>query len=67
MKTMTLMNNFRALGEGILTNMFVHTNLKRMGRKKKYNAPQGLVKMPGSPFWWIVWKGWEVEHSVHFS
>ncbi len=31
-------------------------NLARMGRKKKYKAPQGLVKMPGSPFWWIVWK-----------
>ncbi len=36
--------------------MFPYANLVRMGRKKRYKAPQGLVKMPGSPFWWIVWK-----------
>ncbi|MGD0917783.1 MAG: site-specific integrase [Thermodesulfobacteriota bacterium] len=36
--------------------MTPYANLLRMGRKKKYKAPQGLVKMPGSPFWWIVWK-----------
>ncbi len=36
--------------------MLPYGNLIRMGRKKKYKAPQGLVKMPGSPFWWIVWK-----------
>lgn len=29
--------------------------IRSMGRKKKgYRAPEGLVKMPGSPFWWIV-------------
>jgi integrase len=36
--------------------MLPYSNLLHMGRKKKYKAPQGLVKMPGSPFWWIVWK-----------
>jgi len=36
--------------------MSLCTNLSRMGRKKKYKAPQGLIKMPGSPYWWIVWK-----------
>ena len=26
-----------------------------IGRKKKgYRAPEGLVRMPGSPYWWIV-------------
>lgn len=33
-----------------------YANLLCVGRKKKYKAPQGLVKMPGSPFWWICWK-----------
>ena len=40
-----------------MTKMFVHNNLLRMGRKKKgYKAPEGLVRIPGSPYWWIVWK-----------
>jgi integrase len=36
--------------------LFPYGNLVRMGRRKRYRAPQGLVRMPGSPFWWIVWK-----------
>lgn len=27
--------------------------LPSMGRKKKYKAPQGLIRKPGSPYWWI--------------
>jgi integrase len=39
----------------ILTKVIVGNNLNRMGRKKKgYRAPEGLVRMPGSPYWWIV-------------
>jgi integrase len=39
-----------------------------MGRKKKgYKAPQGLVKMPGSPYWWIVWKGIRKSTSIPLS
>lgn len=28
-----------------------------MGRRKRnYRAPEGLIRIPGSPFWWIKWK-----------
>lgn len=27
--------------------------LPSMGRKKKYKAPQGLIRKPGSPYWWL--------------
>ena len=33
-----------------------YANLLHMGRRKRYKAPPGLGRMPGSPFWWIVWK-----------
>jgi len=37
--------------------MTSYYNIPRMGRRKKgYKAPEGLVRMPGSPYWWIVWK-----------
>ncbi len=34
--------------------MVIRSTVIRMGRKKKgYKAPEGLVKMPGSPFWYV--------------
>jgi len=33
--------------------MLPQNKLPTMGRKKGYKAPEGLIRIPGSPFWWI--------------